>query len=47
MQRAGVQIELSEGMRRTFFQSLGTRRGRQTRTQRFRDFVAAVRRVVA
>jgi phage replication-related protein YjqB (UPF0714/DUF867 family) len=46
IQRAGVQIELSEGMRRTFFRSLETRRGRQTQTQRFRDFVAAVRRVV-
>jgi phage replication-related protein YjqB (UPF0714/DUF867 family) len=45
-QGSGVQIELSEGMRRTFFRSLGTRRGRQTQTPRFRDFVEAVRRVI-
>ena len=46
-QSAGVQMELSEGMRRTFFRTLETRRGRETQTPRFRDFVAAVRRVIA
>ena len=46
-QRAGVQMELSNGVRRAFFRPLRTRVGRQTKTQRFRDFVAAVRRVIA
>jgi phage replication-related protein YjqB (UPF0714/DUF867 family) len=47
MRGEGVQMELSEGMRRTFFKSLRTRRGRQIQTRRFEDFVAAVRRVIA
>lgn len=44
---AGVQIEISKGVRRTFFKSLETRVGRQTKTERFWDFVAAVRKVIA
>jgi phage replication-related protein YjqB (UPF0714/DUF867 family) len=43
----GVQIEICDGMRRTFFQDARTRRGRRIKTQRFRDFVSAVRRVIA
>jgi phage replication-related protein YjqB (UPF0714/DUF867 family) len=38
----GMQLELSNGLRRSFFQSL-TRTGRQTKTQHFHDFVTAVR----
>lgn len=38
----GVQLELSKGLRRSFFQSL-SRRGRQDRTERFHLFIAAVR----
>lgn len=38
----GVQLELSNGLRATFFQSLG-RQGRQTKTERFHLFIAAVR----
>jgi phage replication-related protein YjqB (UPF0714/DUF867 family) len=38
----GIQLELSNGLRRTFFQSL-TREGRKTKTPRFHAFVAAVR----
>ena len=38
----GVQMELSNGLRLSFFQNL-TRRGRQIRTERFHQFVAAVR----
>jgi len=45
-QRAGVQIELSKGLRRTFFKSLENLVGRQTKTERFWDFVAAVRKVI-
>ena len=39
---AGVQLELSDGLRRTFFQSLRAS-GRQVRTPKFAEFVAAVR----
>lgn len=46
-QGRGVQIEIREGMRRTFFQNLRTHRGRQLKTQRFKDFVLAIRRVIA
>ena len=46
-QGRGVQIEICDGMRRTFFQDMRTRRGRRIKTQRFRDFVSAVRRVIA
>jgi len=46
-QGAGVQMELSIGVRRTFFRSLKTRVGRQVKKQEFFDFVAAVRRVIA
>lgn len=41
----GVQLELSKGMRRSFFQSL-SKNGRRSQTQRFRDFVAAVTKVI-
>jgi len=40
---AGVQLELSFGLRRTFFKSLSTM-GRKTTTDRFSAFVAAVRK---
>lgn len=40
--RAGIQLELSRGLRRSFFLSLTTA-GRATRTRRFEEFVAAVR----
>jgi phage replication-related protein YjqB (UPF0714/DUF867 family) len=39
---AGVQIEIAEGMRRTFFKSL-TADGARVTTARFRQFVSAVR----
>jgi len=45
-QGAGVQIEISHGLRSAFFPSL-TRAGRQTKTERFWDFVAGVREVIA
>jgi phage replication-related protein YjqB (UPF0714/DUF867 family) len=41
----GVQLELSKGLRRSFFQSL-TNNGRQHKTHRFEEFVEAVRRVI-
>jgi phage replication-related protein YjqB (UPF0714/DUF867 family) len=44
-QRAGLQLELSAGLRQSFFESL-TRVGRQTRKQRFYDFVDAVRAAI-
>lgn len=40
--RGGTQLELSNGLRATFFQSL-RRQGRQVKTERFHQFVAAVR----
>ena len=40
--RKGVQLEVSKGLRKTFFGSL-TRQGRRTRTERFDVFVKAVR----
>ncbi len=43
--KRGVQLELSNGLRSSFFQSL-TRRGRKTRTERFEQFVAAVRQAI-
>lgn len=43
---AGVQLEVSAGLRRTFFRSLSAK-GRTTKTSRFRQFVAAVRKVIA
>jgi phage replication-related protein YjqB (UPF0714/DUF867 family) len=39
---AGVQFELSKGLRRSFFRSL-SRTGRQFKTERFWDFVVAVK----
>ena len=42
LSKAGVQLELSKGVRRTMFESL-TREGRKRPTARFDVFVAAVR----
>jgi len=39
--RAGVQIELSNGLRRSCFRSLSSA-GRKIRTQRFADLVTAL-----
>jgi len=41
----GVQLELSNGLRRTFFGSL-SRSGRGVKTERFNQFVAAMRAVL-
>jgi phage replication-related protein YjqB (UPF0714/DUF867 family) len=41
---SGIQLELSQGLRRSFFESLSTKYGRQTKTESFDRFVAAVRR---
>jgi phage replication-related protein YjqB (UPF0714/DUF867 family) len=41
--RAGVQLEITEGLRRTFFRALTPRAERQHVTSEFRRFVAAVR----
>ena len=41
----GVQMEVSNGLRSSFFESL-TRRGRRSRTERFEQFVAAVRQAI-
>lgn len=38
----GVQLELSNGLRRSFFRSL-SKNGRKAKTDRFQEFVAAVR----
>lgn len=43
--RCGVQIELSNGLRSSFFTSL-SRKGRLTKTQRLEQFVNAVRAVI-
>ncbi|WP_373054303.1 poly-gamma-glutamate hydrolase family protein [Thioalkalivibrio sp.] len=43
---AGVQLEISEGLRSTFFENLATRRGRQHRTEAFTRFCRAVRMAV-
>jgi phage replication-related protein YjqB (UPF0714/DUF867 family) len=40
---SGVQLELSEGLRASFFESLTPKSGRQKKTEEFRRFVAAVR----
>jgi len=42
----GVQMELSKGLRTSFFKSL-TAKGRQTTTPQFEKFVAAIRRGLA
>jgi len=42
----GVQLELSEGLRRSFFRSLSAG-GRKMKTGHFRNFVAAVREAIA
>lgn len=42
----GVQLELSNALRVSFFESL-TRNGRQTKTPRFDQFVAAIRAAIA
>jgi phage replication-related protein YjqB (UPF0714/DUF867 family) len=41
----GVQLELSKGLRRSFFASL-SKSGRRSKTQRFHQFVAAVREAI-
>lgn len=41
----GVQLELSNGLRRTFFSSM-TRTGRQTRTKQFDKFIVAARKAI-
>ena len=41
----GLQLELSEGLRRSFFESL-SKSGRRKKTQRFWEFVSVVRRVI-
>jgi phage replication-related protein YjqB (UPF0714/DUF867 family) len=41
----GVQLELSRGLRLTFFASL-SKSGRRTKTERFHEFVASVRKVI-
>jgi len=41
----GIQLELSNGLRRTFFKSLG-RDGRRTRTERFHRFVAVMQAAI-
>lgn len=41
----GVQLELTNALRASFFESL-TRNGRKNRTERFEQFVAAVRTVI-
>jgi len=41
----GVQMELSNGLRRSFFSSL-SRSGRKAKTERFDQFVSAVREVI-
>jgi phage replication-related protein YjqB (UPF0714/DUF867 family) len=43
--RAGIQLELSRGLRRSFFRSLSTA-GSAARTERFYEFVAAVREAI-
>jgi phage replication-related protein YjqB (UPF0714/DUF867 family) len=42
---AGVQLELSKGLRRSFFQSL-SRSGRRIKTKRFQEFIAAIRSAI-
>ena len=42
----GVQLESSKGLRRSFFHSL-SRSGRETKTERFDRFVAAVRQAIS
>jgi phage replication-related protein YjqB (UPF0714/DUF867 family) len=43
---AGIQLELSLGLRASMFQNVDRRAGRRIRTQRFHDFVAAIRSAV-
>ena len=42
----GVQLELSEGLRRTFFEKLTPKKGREVKTERFSQFVAALREAI-
>jgi len=42
MSGMGIQLELSESLRRSFFRAL-SKKGRRQKTRRFHDFVAAVR----
>lgn len=41
----GVQLEITKGLRRSFFQGLSSK-GRCRKTARFREFVAAVRKAL-
>jgi phage replication-related protein YjqB (UPF0714/DUF867 family) len=43
---AGIQLELSHGLRAAMFENVGTRAGRAVTKQTFDDFVAAVRGAV-
>jgi phage replication-related protein YjqB (UPF0714/DUF867 family) len=43
---AGVQLELSRGLRSSFFASLENRSGRQKSTPRLEQFAAAIRRAL-
>jgi phage replication-related protein YjqB (UPF0714/DUF867 family) len=44
---AGIQLEIAEGLRRTFFQQLSPRPRRQRTTAAFDSFVAAVREALS
>ena len=44
--RIGIQLELSRGLRLSFFQSLSGN-GRRTKTERFYEFVAGVREAIS
>lgn len=44
---SGVQLEITNGLRRRFFTSLSSRIGRQHRTMTFSDFVSAVRKAAS
>lgn len=42
----GVQLEFSQGMRRSMFQEVSTQEGRKTRTAVFQQVIAAVREII-
>jgi len=44
--RRGVQLEVSAGLRRSFFLDLSTKQGREGRTQPFEEFVHTVREAI-
>jgi phage replication-related protein YjqB (UPF0714/DUF867 family) len=43
---AGIQVELSHGLRASMFADVDKRNGRNTRKQRFHDFVSAMRKAL-